>query len=344
MDRLADRGAWPAESADRPGRRGVGPCLGSGAGPRLGSAAEAGDPGRVAAVRHRRPARPGRGGLGPRAGPVHEPVGRRGHASWSSTSIRATRSQDQDRAILSKTLEVLRLSPDEAMDTQGRRMTVSAVRVAGRAASFEFDPNIDTIMIVPLGHAGRAGGVGRRPRSTSRSTCPTTGAAGGTIAGSRTCSTGIRSSPTTTTGAGSGPRSSPGTSPGTRRRAITRSASTCPRTRSSPRRAGSPADGPRGPGRQLVTIVASPSRDFALVCSDRFEVLERPVGATLVRVVALPRARGQRRADPGASPPRSSRSTSAGSARTTTTSSRSPRRSSAGTATSARAWSCSTTG
>ena len=40
--------------------------------------------------------------------------------------------------------------------------------------------------------------------------------------------------------------------------------------------------------RKAVTIVASPARDFALVCSDRFQVIERQVGATLVRVVAFP--------------------------------------------------------
>src|SRR5262249_55169636 len=45
----------------------------------------------------------------------------------------------------------------------------------------------------------------------------------------------------------------------------------------------------RGPGgRQHVTIVASPARDFAFVCSDRFVVHERRVGATRVRVVAFP--------------------------------------------------------
>src|SRR5262249_29473126 len=32
--------------------------------------------------------------------------------------------KDQDKAILSRTLEILRLSPDEAMDTQGRRLSV----------------------------------------------------------------------------------------------------------------------------------------------------------------------------------------------------------------------------
>src|SRR5262249_32909634 len=58
--------------------------------------------------------------------------------------------KDGDRAILSKTLEILRLSPEESMDSVGRRMTVSEVRVAGRAAAFTFDPNLHTVMVVRL--------------------------------------------------------------------------------------------------------------------------------------------------------------------------------------------------
>ncbi|MEJ7640074.1 MAG: M1 family aminopeptidase, partial [Singulisphaera sp.] len=38
----------------------------------------------------------------------------------------------------------------------------------------------------------------------------------------------------------------------------------------------------------VVTIVASPARDFALVCSERFEAHERQVGATTVRVLGFP--------------------------------------------------------
>ena len=67
--------------------------------------------------------------------------------------------QDQDRTILSKTLELLRLSPEEAMDTQGRRLAVSDVRVAGRAVPFDFDPNLDTIMVVRLPQAVAPGGT-----------------------------------------------------------------------------------------------------------------------------------------------------------------------------------------
>ena len=61
------------------------------------------------------------------------------------------RVQDSDRAALSKTLEVLRLSPDEAMDPTGRRLSVSSVKVGASAASFAFDPKDDTIMVVTLG-------------------------------------------------------------------------------------------------------------------------------------------------------------------------------------------------
>jgi hypothetical protein len=57
---------------------------------------------------------------------------------------------ESDRPILAKTLEVLRLSPDEAMDTTGRRLAVDEVRVAGHTAAFQFDPVQDTILIVPL--------------------------------------------------------------------------------------------------------------------------------------------------------------------------------------------------
>src|SRR5207249_4929064 len=64
-----------------------------------------------------------------------------------------------DQLILSKTLEMLRLSPEEAMDLQGRRMSVSEVRVSGRKADFHFDPNIDTVMVVPLAKPVAPGGT-----------------------------------------------------------------------------------------------------------------------------------------------------------------------------------------
>src|SRR5262249_7322543 len=64
----------------------------------------------------------------------------------------------QDRAILSKTLEVLRLSPDEAMDATGRRLSVTTVKVGAKEAPYSFDPKDDTILVVPLGRAVPPGG------------------------------------------------------------------------------------------------------------------------------------------------------------------------------------------
>src|SRR4051812_4254281 len=69
------------------------------------------------------------------------------------------RIQDGDRAALSRTLEVLRLSPDEGMDGRGRRMAVSQVRVAGRASPILYDPDVDTVMIVPLERPLEPGGA-----------------------------------------------------------------------------------------------------------------------------------------------------------------------------------------
>lgn len=57
---------------------------------------------------------------------------------------------EADRLVLSKTLEMLRLSPEEAMDPRGRRMEVQQVQVNGGAAPFAFDPKDPTILIVPL--------------------------------------------------------------------------------------------------------------------------------------------------------------------------------------------------
>ena len=57
---------------------------------------------------------------------------------------------ESDRAILSKTLEMLRLSPEEAMDVEGRRLEVLATRIDGKPVHHRFDPDLDTILIVPL--------------------------------------------------------------------------------------------------------------------------------------------------------------------------------------------------
>src|SRR5271157_502176 len=65
---------------------------------------------------------------------------------------------DKDRLKLAKTMEVLRLSPDEAMDTTGHRMVVSRVFLGNRSASFQFDPKDETILVVPLPEKVSPGG------------------------------------------------------------------------------------------------------------------------------------------------------------------------------------------
>jgi hypothetical protein len=195
--------------------------------------------------------------------------------------------KDEDRAILSRTLEILRLSPDEAMDTQGRRMTVAEVRVAGKKAGFDFDPDLDTIMIVPLerpvgpgatvtteidfvvdlpdywGRWGHHNGVTyllnwypilahHDAQGWERTPFVPWHQPWHQEAGHYTVRFDL---PADQVVASSG-------------RVIRRVSA--------------------APGRQVVTISASPARDFAFVCSNRFVVDERQVGATLVRVVSFP--------------------------------------------------------
>lgn len=198
--------------------------------------------------------------------------------------------KEQDRNILSKTLELLRLSPEEAMDLEGRRLSVSAVRVAGRAAEFEFDPDIDTIMIVKLprpvepgktvtadidflldlpdywGRWGHHKGITyllnwypvlahHDDKGWERTPFVPWHQPWHQEAGHYTVRMDLPAGQ------------------------VVASTGHIVRT-----------DGLAG-NRQLVTIVANPARDFALVCSDRFVVQERHVGATRVRVVSLPEHR-----------------------------------------------------
>ena len=65
---------------------------------------------------------------------------------------------ESDRAVLARTLEYLRLSPEEAIDARGRRLEVERVRIGGQLVAFGFDPQQDTILIVPLPEAVPPGG------------------------------------------------------------------------------------------------------------------------------------------------------------------------------------------
>src|SRR5690606_27737194 len=57
---------------------------------------------------------------------------------------------ESDRAMIAKTLEYLRLSPEEAADYTGRRLQVGRCRAGGQVVEPRFDPDRDTILILPL--------------------------------------------------------------------------------------------------------------------------------------------------------------------------------------------------
>jgi hypothetical protein len=200
------------------------------------------------------------------------------------------RVQEKDRLILSKTMETLRLSPDEALDTKGRRESITSVRVGAKDAAFSFDPKNDTILVVPLGRSvapgqsvtveiaftlelpnywgrwGNHGGITyllnwypvlahQDENGWERTPFVPWHQPWHQEAGHYTVRFDL---PDGQTVASSG-------------RIVKRE--------------------PSGEGRQRVTIVASPARDFAFVCSDRFEVLERQAGSVRVRVHTFPENR-----------------------------------------------------
>ena len=62
---------------------------------------------------------------------------------------------ESDRPMVAKTLEVLRLSPEEAMDSEGRRITVNSAKVDGKDLAIAFDQKNDTVMMVATLAEGR---------------------------------------------------------------------------------------------------------------------------------------------------------------------------------------------
>ncbi|HZW34362.1 MAG TPA: hypothetical protein VFF52_26805, partial [Isosphaeraceae bacterium] len=66
---------------------------------------------------------------------------------------------EKDRLIVGKTMEMLRLSPEEALDSHGHRLEIRRVVVDGRDARSRFDPSDETILTVPLARAVPPGGT-----------------------------------------------------------------------------------------------------------------------------------------------------------------------------------------
>ncbi|MFO0890902.1 MAG: M1 family aminopeptidase [Isosphaeraceae bacterium] len=194
---------------------------------------------------------------------------------------------EKDRLKLARTMEVLRLSPEEAMDEAGRRMEVSSVRLGDAPAIFSFDPGDGTILTVPLGREVPPGGQttamidftvelpakwGRwghyqgvtyllnwypvlahhDDRGWDRTPFIPWHQPWYQDAGHYTV---VADLPAAQVVASSGAIVGKQVMPG---------------------------------GWQRLTIEASPVRDFALVCSERFRTWEQRVGATMIRVHGLP--------------------------------------------------------
>ncbi|GAC1467874.1 MAG: hypothetical protein NVSMB9_09950 [Isosphaeraceae bacterium] len=200
------------------------------------------------------------------------------------------RIRDQDRAILSKTLEVLRLSPDEAMDTKGRRLSVASVRVGSRAASFGFDPKDDTILVVSLPQ-GVGAGESVDAEIAFSVELPSYWGRWGHHNGvtyllnwypvlAHHDERGWERTPFV-----------PWHQPWHQEAGHYSVRLDVPEDQVVASSGRIVKQERAGPGRTLLRITASPARDFALVCSNRFETLERRAGSTLVRVHTFPENR-----------------------------------------------------
>jgi hypothetical protein len=195
-----------------------------------------------------------------------------------------------DIPALAKTLEVLRLSPDEALDAQGRRLAVSEVRIAGRSARFDFDPKIDTLMSVPLSAPLKPGKSIECEVDFTLSLPEKWGRWGHF----RDVTYLMNWYPVLAfhdDGGWSRTPFVPWHQPWHQEASHYHVTFDLPADQVVASTGRITEQHASAPGRKLITIGGSPSRDFALACSNRFEVNQRRAGSTLVRVVSLPEHR-----------------------------------------------------
>ena len=194
---------------------------------------------------------------------------------------------ESDKLILSKTLEVLRLSPEEAMDTQGRRLEVESVRIEGKRIEPRFDDKNDTILIVPLSKPLLAG-ESLAIDLDFRVDLPPKWGRWGHYEGITFL---LNWYPTLAHFDDAGWQRTPFVpwhQPWYQDAGHYRVELDLPENQVVASSGRIIATHPAGEGRSRVSIVASPARDFAFVCSDRFKVWEADAGSTKVRVVAFP--------------------------------------------------------
>ncbi len=192
-----------------------------------------------------------------------------------------------DLLPLQKTLEMLRLSPDEALDRHGRRMSVDAVRVEGQPVAFAFDPELDTIMVVPLAEPVLPGGQAV-VEVEFRLDLPDKWGRWGRHDGITYLANwypvlahhdedGWERTPFV-----------PWHQPWHQEAGHYTVRVELPESEVVASTGSIRGRGSRVGGWQTLTIEAGPARDFALVCSARFQAWERRVGTTSIRVTAFP--------------------------------------------------------
>ncbi|WP_435005926.1 M1 family aminopeptidase [Tundrisphaera lichenicola] len=200
------------------------------------------------------------------------------------------RVEDGDRPMVSKTLEVLRLSPEEAMDAEGRRLEVAEARVEGRPVAVAFDPKNDTVMMLPLAEPIVPGKSVEAEIDFSVE-LPDKWGRWGQHKGvtyllnwypvlAHVDDRGWEHTPFV-----------PWHQPWHQEAGLYTVRLDLPANQVVASSGRIMEARNLGPGRQSLTIVASPARDFAMVCSDRFEVHERKANEVMVRVVGFPEDR-----------------------------------------------------
>jgi hypothetical protein len=197
------------------------------------------------------------------------------------------RVPESDRLILYKTLEMLRLSPEEAMDLRGHRLEIGQVRVEGREVSHSFDSNESTILVVPLPKAVPPGEA-VRAEIEFRLDLPDTWGRWGQHDGITYL---VNWYPVLAHHDDRGWERTPFVpwhQPWHQEAGHYTVRIDLPGDQVVASSGRIVARQGLARGAQRLTITASPARDFALVASNRFRTWQRQVGATTVRVLGFP--------------------------------------------------------
>lgn len=195
-----------------------------------------------------------------------------------------------DAALLSKTLEVLRLSPDEAFDREGRRLEIRAIRSGGRELRFDYDDHHDTILVVHLPSPIEPGSTVEADLDFELD-LPDLWGRWGHHKGITYLLNWYPVLAVHDEGGWERTPFVPWHQPWHQEAGHYHVTFDLPADQIVASSGMIVGREPSGEDRQRIRIEAAPSRDFAFVCSDRFETLEARAGSTRVRVHCLPEHR-----------------------------------------------------